>query len=87
MECQAYHTGLYDKDQCKSNCTAFQTIIVEKFTNDDDIKKCRVPDNDRCIIIFDYSYGENRELVVRAQKEKLCAGPPNLLGELRVTFL
>lgn len=80
VECQAYGTGLYDKSQCELNCTTFKTEIVDKFRNDDEIKKCRVPDKAGCIIIFEYTYGENNELIVRAQKEKLCAGPPNVLA-------
>ncbi|KAJ8947984.1 hypothetical protein NQ314_008519 [Rhamnusium bicolor] len=82
VECQAYQTGIYDKNECKMKCMAFSTTIVETFydENDDNIKKCRVPGKAGCIIIFEYTYDENKELIVRAQKEKLCAGPPNVLA-------
>ncbi|KAJ8954366.1 hypothetical protein NQ318_011039 [Aromia moschata] len=82
VECQAYQTGAYNQDECKINCTAFLTQVVDKFDDNDDsdIKKCRVPDKMGCIIIFEYTYDENKELVVRAQKERLCAGPPNVLA-------
>ncbi|KAJ8971763.1 hypothetical protein NQ317_004693, partial [Molorchus minor] len=72
VECQVYETGIYDKSECALNCTTFSTILIDKFDNenDDGVKKCNVPDKMGCVIIFEYSYDENKDLIVRAQKKK-----------------
>lgn len=55
---------------------------VNKLADDGDpmIKRCRVPDNDKCIILFEYFY-EAKEIVVRVLKEKICPEPVNVIGK------
>ena len=82
MECQAYGTG-ERKDICAENCTTFQTEIVDKINEnveDESIKICRVLDNDGCKIIFQYSYSKLGDLIVKAEKEKICVPPVDVLG-------
>ncbi|CAH1183280.1 unnamed protein product [Phaedon cochleariae] len=82
VECQAYKSGIYNGTLCDAQCTTFTTEILDTLGTDDnqEIKKCRIPDNDRCIINFEYYYDQDNKLVVRASREKICAPPPNVLA-------
>lgn len=48
--------------------------------NDTMVKQCRVPDNGTCLILFEYFY-ENKGVVVRVLKEKVCPTPINIIGK------
>ncbi|CAG9858294.1 unnamed protein product [Phyllotreta striolata] len=79
VQCQVYKTGKYEKT-CGIDCTAFETIVLESLDDNpvDDIKKCKIPDNDTCIINFDYYYKGDNNLVVRALKKKVCPEQANV---------
>ncbi|KAJ8920767.1 hypothetical protein NQ315_004907 [Exocentrus adspersus] len=79
VECKAYQTGIYDKDECELNCKGYNVQTVDTF-NDDDITKCTVSDKAGCRITFKYIYDDNQELIITAKKEKSCDGPPNVLA-------
>lgn len=83
VQCQVYQSGIYEKT-CKQECTAFETIVLHSLESDDidEIKKCRIPDNDTCIINFEYYYEGDDTLIVRALDRKICPEPPNVLGKL-----
>nr|XP_023020007.1 integrin beta-PS-like [Leptinotarsa decemlineata] len=81
VECQAYKKGKYNST-CSTQCTEFQTKVVDKLDSDDDpsIKRCKIPDDDRCIMNFEYYYDSREVLVVKAMKERVCPSPPNVLA-------
>lgn len=84
VECQAYKTGTYDESECNIKCHAFVTNVVEKIDEeniDEDVKICRTPDNSGCTILFQYTYDENKELIVKAQKYKICSEIVNVFGK------
>ncbi|RZC33867.1 integrin beta-PS, partial [Asbolus verrucosus] len=82
VECQTYESGVYNKDECKANCTRFATEIVEKIESeqDENVKICTIVDDEGCTFKFQYEYGNNEELKVKAEKEKFCPAPPNVLA-------
>lgn len=54
---------------------------VNKLTNDNPlVKQCREPENGTCIILFEYLY-ENKDIVVRVLKTKVCPTPVNFIGK------
>jgi integrin beta 1 len=83
VECQAYKSGPYNEEQCRSNCTTFLTEIVDKLENKEDsnVKTCTLVDEKDCTFVFQYEYGDNKELKVVAERKKVCREPPNVLGE------
>ncbi|KAF5269170.1 hypothetical protein FQR65_LT02470 [Abscondita terminalis] len=83
VECQAYKSGLYDQSECSLKCTAFTTSVVDKISEDnveENVKICRTPDNSGCTIIFQYMYDDNKELVVTAQRTKICSERVDVLA-------
>ncbi|XP_050510438.1 integrin beta-1-like [Diabrotica virgifera virgifera] len=76
VECQAYKSGKL-KDTCDTSCTEFQTQVVhvvhELESQDvNNVKKCRIIDDESCLIIFDVFYIEDNKLIVRALDQKVC---------------
>jgi integrin beta 1 len=82
VECQAYKSGPYNEDHCRSNCTTFLTEIVDKLENKEDsnVKTCTLVDEKDCTFVFQYEYGDNKELKVVAERKKVCREPPNVLA-------
>ncbi|XP_055370761.1 integrin beta-PS-like [Condylostylus longicornis] len=79
VECQAYNSGLFTKDECLKNCTLFHTIILDKIedpkSDDEDLWKiCTIKDKNDCEYIFEYNKNQNDEhkIEVRAEKQKKC---------------
>lgn len=83
VECQVYKSGVYNQDECKANCTNFLTEVVDKIDNhqDSDVKTCTIVDDNDCTFVFQYEYLDEKQLRVVAEKEKVCRGPPDVLGE------
>lgn len=85
--CKIHKTGQYNQEDCNKMCN-YTIIGVNKLSGDNDliIKKCRVPDNDTCIIMFEYFYS-NKEIIVRVLKERICPEPVNVLGKKLNQFI
>lgn len=79
VECQAFKSGKFNVSECKENCTSFNTKIVHKIENNEDenIKTCTLIDDKGCSFIFQYDVGQ-KQLKVKAQKEKYCPEPVNV---------
>ncbi|CAH0556907.1 unnamed protein product [Brassicogethes aeneus] len=75
VECQVYHTGKYNKDECNQNCIDFTTIAVDKFGNMTNTEDCIILDDDDCKIIFKYFefVGLDLSLKVVALNKKQCS--------------
>ncbi|KAK4879184.1 hypothetical protein RN001_007330 [Aquatica leii] len=83
VECQAYKSGVYDQSECSLKCSGFSVSIVDKINEnnvEESIKICRTPDNSGCTIIFQYMYDDNKELVVVAQRTKICSERDDILA-------
>lgn len=85
MECLVYKSGAYTSaSTCLDNCDIFTTNIVEKLneTKREGVSVCRVPVEDQCTVVFEYSYDENNMLVVTAEEKMTCRVIPDLFGNI-----
>lgn len=85
VECKAYKS----ESDCDAKCADFPVKLVEKIEEDDAIegtKTCRAPDDSGCTIIFEYFYDYKNQLVIRAQKDKICSEIANVWGKSKVSF-
>ncbi|EFA03618.2 integrin beta-PS [Tribolium castaneum] len=82
VECQIYKSGVFNEEECQSNCTFFQSEAVDKLENshDEQVKTCTLVDENDCTFAFQYEYVNEKNLKVTAEKEKICRGPPNILA-------
>lgn len=86
--CKFHKTGQYNKEDCERICN-YTIREVDKLSADSDsmIKKCRVSDNDTCIIMFEYFYLDN-EVIVQVLKNRICSEAVDVLGrKLTILFM
>lgn len=75
---------MYSEIDCNVKCVDFSVELVEKIEEDDtkaETKICRAPDDSGCTIIFEYLYNSQNELIVTAQKDKICSEIANVWGK------
>lgn len=78
VQCQQYQTGPLVGEECKTNCTLFVPIAVERVEQDHE-NKCTFFDDDNCR--FEFTYMETGdELEVKAQQERDCPPKVFMLG-------
>ncbi|KAH1024081.1 hypothetical protein HUJ05_003640 [Dendroctonus ponderosae] len=65
---------------CSDHCDIFTTNIVKKLndTKREGVNVCRVPVEDQCTVVFEYSYDENNMLFVTAEEKMTCRIIPDL---------
>lgn len=75
---------MYNEVDCNVKCADLQVELVENIQENDmndGTKICRAPDDFGCTIIFEYLYDTHNELIIRAQKEKICSEIANVWGK------
>ncbi|XP_019772108.2 integrin beta-PS-like [Dendroctonus ponderosae] len=81
VECVVYKSGAYaSSSTCSDHCDIFTTNIVKKLndTKREGVNVCRVPVEDQCTVVFEYSYDENNMLFVTAEEKMTCRIIPDL---------
>ncbi|XP_073833072.1 position-specific antigen beta subunit myospheroid isoform X2 [Musca autumnalis] len=81
-QCQVYRTGpLKDEEDCRTNCTLFTPIEVEKVEIDETKNEylCIFYDEDDCKFKFKYREEDNK-IIVTAQTERECPPKVFMLG-------
>lgn len=73
IQCMVFQSGELSEEECVRNCSALNVVQVDSAeASDPEERKCIFKDDDSCSFTFVYSYGEQNELVIRAQRTKDC---------------
>ncbi|XP_075237290.1 integrin beta-PS-like isoform X1 [Lycorma delicatula] len=80
--CRAYKTGPLTEEECLTNCTWFELILVDQVKMDEQIHEniCFFDDENDCRFEFVYSYDKQGKIIVEAQKEPQCPPQVFILG-------
>lgn len=76
----AYGTG--NSSACAESCVSYNLTVVEKLSEKtgEGVKRCRVIAGKDCTIAYEYSYSDNKSLIITAEKKKICPEPPPLFA-------
>ncbi|NP_999730.1 integrin beta-C subunit precursor [Strongylocentrotus purpuratus] len=77
VQCRAFHTGAYNKSQCK-NCP-HPIYVVKELRREEGHQECRFTDDDECHVIFTYEILPNGTYYIEVQEDKICPGAPEML--------
>nr|ACY82398.1 integrin [Penaeus vannamei] len=81
VQCQVFETGEFNIEECKANCTTFNStpVPVAEVENEGE-RLCTFFDENDCRFTFVYGYDENKEPIVRVQQTLECPPKLDILG-------
>lgn len=81
VQCQVFETGEFSEEECKANCTLFNSTRVPIAEVEKEGERlCTFFDENDCRFAFVYGYDENKEPVVRVQQTLECPPKLDILG-------
>ncbi|XP_052824278.1 integrin beta-PS isoform X2 [Octopus bimaculoides] len=77
VQCSIFQTGQLTVEEC-GKC---QNIVnVKELRDDENLKHCRLVDEDDCIVFYTYEYNNKSELLIEVKEKKSCPTSVNVIA-------
>ncbi|XP_064614126.1 integrin beta-1-like [Liolophura sinensis] len=79
VQCKAFQTGPKTKEECDAQCQNIEMVDEAKVEHPN-MTRCQFKDEDDCTFYFTYEYKSSTELIIKAQRTKVCPEGVNVLA-------